>query len=869
VCPEQSARSRFLSFFLKGVSYVKRLFLILAGVVLICITVLGLKSILTSTKAQTPPSELLLAQLQVPNNSNVVRVRSVSNDGRRVVFESPFNYTGLNADGNNEIWVKDADSPNLLQITQTTDFTDATGANVDVDNYTPAFSGNGTKIVFASNAPSLDARSPNSNGNYELYLYDFNVNTTRRITNTGRENDAEILRANFTNFSPSINEDGTVVAFETSRQTFNATDVLSGFVGNNPDLNGELMVAYIGATSGRYAQITVSDPASRPPSLPPGGLNRNPKLSGNGQMLMFISDYNYDNNKNSDMNAEIYHCRLSDNNLLQITQTAFPVDTYKAVVPVFDTTNQIFTLNIGAPTNVLDPFSKPINRDGSLLVIESSGNLNGGNPNRARQIWLVIVNPDRSISINPITNQGVSPIPTQQELATVDHTFAPSINPEGTFISFNSTRNFVPTSPSSVSTDNADASKEIFGYDLIRFNFRQLTFTDISLAILDQRYNTTSSFVSDTSNPFGDLRVSFNYSVQSFLSNATNIIDFFQVIIRPITSANNPGAAFANAASFDTSQVIARGSLAVVINLPIPDAPLTTDQPYILNGVSVKVGTIAARILSIAGNRVQVIIPNGIANGSTTYSVNDRGVQYTGSIMVVDGSPGLFTDPATGAMDALCQSNLPNGSVIYSAPPCQVSNGSVLSILLGFGTGWRNSAGGVQVRINDRVIDAGFAGADNGNTGIRDQFNIIIPSDLSGLANADVSVILRSNSLESNRGKISFLGPPTALAVDGLMCQINNPGVPEVYIPPPCPVSNETTLSILLVWGSGWRNAAATQLRIGDELFSPGFSGPRAAGGDQINLIIPPSFAGRTGPVSVLIPGTTLESNAVNVSFLP
>src|SRR5262245_45714030 len=52
-------------------------------------------------------------------NSNGAFVRGASNDGKRIVFESPNDYTGENKDGNNEIFVYDTDLRKIIQITKT------------------------------------------------------------------------------------------------------------------------------------------------------------------------------------------------------------------------------------------------------------------------------------------------------------------------------------------------------------------------------------------------------------------------------------------------------------------------------------------------------------------------------------------------------------------------------------------------------------------------------------------------------------------------------------------------------------------------------------------------------------------------------
>jgi hypothetical protein len=120
-------------------------------------------------------------------NSNGAFVRGASNDGKRVVFESSNDYTGENKDGNNEIFVYDADLRKIIQITKTGNQSGTSGggggvvlqanncpggcepASFTPTNAVPAISGDGTRIVFASSSGLL-TDIPNPDGNVELYL---------------------------------------------------------------------------------------------------------------------------------------------------------------------------------------------------------------------------------------------------------------------------------------------------------------------------------------------------------------------------------------------------------------------------------------------------------------------------------------------------------------------------------------------------------------------------------------------------------------------------------------------------------------------------------------------------------------------------
>src|SRR6185503_1579964 len=114
---------------------------------------------------------------------------------------------------------------------------------------------------------------------------------------------------------------------------------------------------------------------------------------------------------------------------------------------------------------------------------------------KTREVYLYNVT---TKAFTQVTNQTFPASPTQDDLNKVDFNFFPSINSTGTFLAFGSVMNLVPTSPSSLTTDNADGSRELFRYDIVNSTstspkFRQLTFTNVPL-LLDPRTTTIAGF---------------------------------------------------------------------------------------------------------------------------------------------------------------------------------------------------------------------------------------------------------------------------------------------------------------------------------------------------------------------------------------
>ena len=134
-------------------------------------------------------------------------------DGTGVLFYSDGNYTGDNADGNNELFMFDTMGSTLTQITNST-----TGQSSD-----PALSDDGRWIGTAS---SSDMTGNNTDGNSEIFVYDFSNSTFSQITTT----------VSVSSYYPSLSRTGSRIAF-VSR---------ADLTGGNPDGSNEVFYAVCG-----------------------------------------------------------------------------------------------------------------------------------------------------------------------------------------------------------------------------------------------------------------------------------------------------------------------------------------------------------------------------------------------------------------------------------------------------------------------------------------------------------------------------------------------------------------------------------------------------------------------------------------------
>ena len=691
----------------------------------------------TLAPALAQSDEVSLIQLTGLINATGALVRGTSDDGKRIVFESTSNFTGQNADFNNEIFVYDADLKTIIQITDTknvTDPADATKILLNVSNNAPAISGDGTRIVFSSNSGTLSGTT-NDDGNQEIYLATLPRSSTTvtfvRITDTGGNDATETIKEIFTNYTPTVNSDGTLIAFVSTRRVFNAlANGTPAFTAANentaaPFTDGNAEIFLYNLTARSYTQVTRSRDIDATVNFQVRGFNGNPFLSGDGSKLVFISGFDYTGNNSGtnrdDYNAEIFIYNVGDaiNTFTQVTNTT--------------TASNAPLLPFGGAVNVLSAGTRHFNHQGTLLVFESSGNLSNNNSDKTREVFLYNVT---TKAFTQVTNQTLPASPTIDDLNKVDFNFFPSINSTGTFLAFGSVMNLVPTSPSGLTTDNADGSRELFRYDIVNSTstspkFRQLTFTNVPL-LLDPRTTTIAGFPDNIGS-----RVNFPSADNLTGTNNTASSELFQVVIRPITSQNSQAPALANAASFDGTQV-ARGSLVAAFGTQLANATgnaPSADLPYEINGVSVTVaGFVAAQVIFVSAGQVNFVFPAGIApTDSISYTINNNGVVSKGTIKVADASPGVFAVTGSGAGPGVvqCARVADNGmGAEISSPPCSVGNSASLNVLTIYGTGWRNAAT-VTVKIGDLSFAPTFAGAQPNFPGL-DQINVTLTTDLAG-----------------------------------------------------------------------------------------------------------------------------------------
>ncbi|HYE74911.1 MAG TPA: hypothetical protein VEF04_16340 [Blastocatellia bacterium] len=690
-------------------------------------------------------------------NSNGAFVRGVSNDGKRTVFESTNDFTGENKDGNNEIFVYDADLQKIIQITKTGNQTSGsssgsslsatncpggcTGTTIRISNTVPAISGDGTKIVFASNSGLLtDTQNPD--GNYEIYLATLPrgaVNATfQRITET------DGIKESVDNNTPTINYDGSVIAFISTRRLFKQRGAVS-FAAQNEDGNAQLYVFDVNAR--RFTQATYKRISEGMKDFESKGFIANPSISGNGKTLAFISGFNFSGQaavNNADLNAEVFLYNVGDptNQVTQVTNTSD-----QAKVP-----------EDGA-VNVFTRFSKHLSDDGSLLVFESAGGISPVKTGaRIRDVFLYRV---KTGEFTQVTTQNVG----QQDLS--DYNYFPSINGSGTFVTFSSKLN-LPTINDPLA-GNFDNSREIYRYDVANSTatnpqFFLATQTALSTTTPDQRQILFAPFINDS----GQI-ISFSNNGNLIAPNFNTTPEVFQALLRPVTRESLHALTIANHASLEQS-VIARGSIVLASGAELAtttaESNATDNFPFEINGVSVTVGEglsgIAGRVIAISPTQVRFVFPTGLpAADEMPIMINNNGIVSKATVELRDAAPGIYTVQSNGQGQAngKCSRHSDDGQETeYTDLPCAIGNPSEQNSIVLYGTGWRFGSG-IQVRFrftnddnedDEITLTPSYAGKYKGENDEEylglDQINVTLDEDLAGKVNVETVVLLTSNS---------------------------------------------------------------------------------------------------------------------------
>ncbi|MEM7009180.1 MAG: hypothetical protein AAF462_08615 [Thermodesulfobacteriota bacterium] len=295
---------------------------------------------------------------------------TMSSDGSLVVFTSENDITGDNADGSREVFLLDTETLAIDQLT------DTTGGGAFVSRF-PIINSDGTHIAFVSNR---DHTGENPDGNPEVFLFDIDTLSFIQITDT------TVISHNL---RAGISADGTMVSFQS----------LGDLTGANADLSQELYL--YNANTDVITQVTDSTDSTV-------SSNRNPAFSPDGSLIVFDSNLDLTGD-NPDGSLEIFLYDILADSTTQITMT-------------------------NSNSNL--PRFSP---DGNTIIFASLADITGGNPGNSREIFLYDLGDDMFF---------------QHTSSTGASTFSTALNADFTFLtSLNS---------SDLTGDNPDLNSEVF-----------------------------------------------------------------------------------------------------------------------------------------------------------------------------------------------------------------------------------------------------------------------------------------------------------------------------------------------------------------------------------------------------------------------
>ena len=312
---------------------------------------------------------------------------SINEDGRYVAFRSIFDFNDNNPNNTSQIYLFDRLTRVQTQITD----------DPDEGSFQPDINPDGNYVAFASNS---DINGGNPNKVRQIYIYNRTTGLFTQVTadpNDGSNNPSINANASFVAFSsdadftgenmdnsqevflanvaegtfiqitadpnpmftiqsgnPSISGDANLIAFESE----------SDITGENP--NNINQVFFYNVNTDTTTQISQGQTNSQGSSQP--------AISLDGKFIVYRSSQNI-NGGNPDESSEIFLYEIATGENTQITFT-----------------------NGGTSQN------PSINDDASLLAFESNGNFVGTNPEIVREIWVYEVATARFIQVTNVSD---------------------------------------------------------------------------------------------------------------------------------------------------------------------------------------------------------------------------------------------------------------------------------------------------------------------------------------------------------------------------------------------------------------------------------------------------------------------------------
>jgi Tol biopolymer transport system component len=323
------------------------------------------------------------------------------------------------------------------------------------DSYGPSLSADGTVVAFESNSDLLNEGRPLAA--FEIWLYDTAAVTYTRVTSSSDGfRDSHI---------PSLNADGTVVAFQSDSDLLNEGRPFSVY---------EIWLYDTVAMT--YTRVTSASHANRDSFWL--------SLSGDGTVVAFTSDSDFLNEGRPDDVMEIWLYDTATMTCTRVTSASdglrdsmypnlngdgtvvafysdsdllnegIPDDVYE--VWLYNTATMTFTRVTSASDGLRDSTQPRLSADGTVVAFTSDSDLlNEGRPDNVLEIWLYDT---VAMTFTRVTSASDG----------LRDSTNPSLSADGTVVAFESDSDFL-------NEGRPDDVSEIWLYDIVAMTFTRVT----------------------------------------------------------------------------------------------------------------------------------------------------------------------------------------------------------------------------------------------------------------------------------------------------------------------------------------------------------------------------------------------------------
>lgn len=182
----------------------------------------------------------------------------------------------------------------------------------------------------------------------------------------------------------------------------------------------------------------------------------------------------------------------------------------------------------------------------------------------------------------------------------------------------------------------------------------------------------------------------------------------------------------------------------------------TTPLPTALDGTSVYVNGVAARLFFVSVNQVNYLLPATVLPGQAAIVlVAKDGSVSRGALNTSESAPGIFTmtSTGTGAPAAVASADGTTFNILLGNPDGTTKEISAGNFVMLFGTGIRYGSTPTTVKIGATDVTPTFAGAQGVFTGL-DQVNLQIPQSLAGAGEVNLTITVDGKTSNTVKVKI-------------------------------------------------------------------------------------------------------------------